>query len=162
MTKSITNEELIQFLMRAKSQTYAAGGGASSSAVTPLLTNSHQLDFRAGELLYRDIYFGQAFFAGLESVYYKDDVIWSMCYAGGWTDQLTAEDDTGQLGHVLQNALKEVPFEYPFRGPRAYAEAGYQYLNSPSGEVQRFSGVENISRDNIIVYELHYSGGKIA
>jgi hypothetical protein len=161
MSSNIRHEELVQFIITAKSQTYAAGGGASSSIVTALLTGSHQLEYQAGELLYRDIYFGQAYFVGQETVYHANTAIWSMCYAGGWTDRLTSNDDIGRISLVLQNALKRVPTDYPFRGPSEYVEAGCHYQNSPTGSVERFNGIEHITRGSRKVYELHYSGGII-
>jgi hypothetical protein len=161
MSSNIPHEELVQFIITAKSQTYAAGGGASRSTVAALLTDSHQLEYCAGKLYYRDIYFGQTYFVGQETVYHANTAIWSMCYAGGWTDQLTSEDDTGRISLVLQDALKRVPSDFPFRGPSEYDEAGCHYQNSPAGNVERFNGIEHITCGSRKVYELHYSGGII-
>jgi len=161
MDSNIHHDELVQFIITAKSQTYAAGGGASSTIVTALLTDSHQLEYRAGTLFYRDIYFGQAYFVGQETVYHANTAIWSMCYAGGWTDQLTSEDDIGRISLLLQNALKRVPADFPFRGPHEYDEASCHYRNSPNGNVERFNGNEHITCGSRKVYELHYSGGII-
>ncbi len=59
-------QSLKKFLRDAKRKTYAAEGGAQS--VKALLDGSRQLEFHQGPFLYRDIYFGTAFFSGIEIV----------------------------------------------------------------------------------------------
>lgn len=57
---------LADFLVEAKRSTYAAEGDAS--AVPSLLSGSRQLEYARGARLYRDIYFGSAYFVGQETV----------------------------------------------------------------------------------------------
>ena len=54
------------FLRHAKLATYAAQGDDAS--VAPLLGGSKQLEYRDGDWLYRDIYFGMLRFVGQEVV----------------------------------------------------------------------------------------------
>ncbi|MBN1266282.1 MAG: hypothetical protein JXA25_12370 [Anaerolineales bacterium] len=158
---SLSLSDLVDFLLEAKAATYAAGGGGSAAVVDPLLQNSHQLEFHSGSLLYRDIYFGEAFFAGQETVYSDRSAIWSMCYAGGWTGRLSDPELRGGLGAFLQSALREAPPGIPFRGPYRFESVDGKnlYINTPSGSVERFAGVEQIFREDILVYELNYCGG---
>lgn len=159
MTLELSQSELIEFLILAKTKTYASGGCSSETSVNAVLECSHQLEFRSGDLLYRDIYFGEAYFVGQETVYYGKDAIWSMSYAGGWTDELTDLAEANVLGGFLQSALRNVPTSYPFRGPLEHRESDYLYKNTPSGDVNRFSGIEHIIRGGDILYELNYCGG---
>jgi len=158
---TLSLSELVDFLLEAKAATYAAGGGSSSAVVEPLLQSSHQLEFLSGSLLYRDIYFGQAYFAGQETVYNDLSAVWSMCYAGGWTEGLNEPELQGPLGAFLQSALGKVPREIPFRGPLKFTsnDGMNVYINEPSGSVERFAGLEKIFREGVIVYELNYCGG---
>jgi hypothetical protein len=161
MMNELSRSDLVRFLVSAKVKTYASGGSSSQASVDPLLEGSHQLEFRSGEFLYRDIYFGGAFFAGEETVYHGKNAVWCMCYAGGWTNSEMAADEIVVLAGLLQSALRHIPSDYPFRGPLEHREAGYIYTNNPVGDVDRFHGVEAITRDNDLVYELHYCGGRL-
>jgi hypothetical protein len=149
---------LAQFLVTAKTRTYAAGGASSSAAVSARLPGSHQLEFREGELLYRDIYFGGAHFAGQEVVYQVETPIWSMCYAGGWTVDLD-ESEISTAASILQAALRHTPPDLPFRGPLEYLAGDFAYHNQVEGGLARFAGRERIEKMGSTVYALAYTGG---
>jgi hypothetical protein len=151
--------ELTAFLIDAKRRTYAAGGSGSEAVVTPLLPGSHQLEYGAGPLLYRDIYFGEAYFVGQETVYASAWPIWAMCYAGGFTPRVSDQSEANEIGGVLQAALREVTPEQPYRGPSTFRRGIYSYVNESEGDVYRFSGIETIAREEEVVYQLRYSGG---
>jgi len=159
MKTPIGRDELIAFLIDAKRRTYAAGGGGSEAVVTPLLPGSHQLEYRDGSLLYRDIYFGEAYFVGQETVYAGSSPLWAMCYAGGFTTSVSDQTEAGEIGGVLQAALREIPPERPYRGPSTVRRGIYSYVNEAEGDVHRFSGIETIARGDAVVYQLRYSGG---
>jgi len=159
MEKDISRSELIKFLREAKHATYASGGSSSQASVSAVLGDSHQLEYHSGELFYRDIYFGEAFFAGQESVYFRDKAIWSMCYAGGWTDPAITPEQAGIFGGFLQAALKVIPEDHPYRGPLEFCDGELLYNNKPIGNITRFNGIEQILSGNMLVYELNYCGG---
>jgi hypothetical protein len=73
---------LCEFLVEAKRRSYA-GLDDDATISAPALAGSKQLEIRAGDLIYRDIYFGMRFFAGLETVLSGSQAIWGMSYAGG-------------------------------------------------------------------------------
>jgi hypothetical protein len=160
MHVDIPEGTIVRFLISAKQRTYASGGGDSACAVDPVLKGSHQLEYSAGELLYRDIYFGASHFAGQEVLYYRSVPIWSMCYAGGWTVPLDA-DEIGRLAGLLQNALRAVPTDYPFRGPPSLADPPYRYHNAADGAFGRFEGTEIMEREGEVLYRLVYTGGHL-
>jgi hypothetical protein len=98
MTRNAEMDELVSFLIEAKRLTYAAGGGASKTAVASLLPGSHQLEHRRDAYLYRDIYFGEARFAGQETAYRDGKPVWTMCYAGGYTDPALPGTKASEIG----------------------------------------------------------------
>ncbi len=150
------NEQLAQFLVAAKRATYAAQGDDAS--VAPLLPASRQLEFQLGNVLYRDIYFGMTFFVGQETVYENEKPIWAMSYAGGITDE---NANVGAVYKFLQFALRQVEVATPYRGPGLIRGDDYQYTCQTNGTLENFWGIERISQNRGVVYELRYHGGKI-
>ncbi len=158
----VNRELFVAFLIVAKQCTYAAQGGAGA-AVTPLLPGSRQLEYRDGQLSYRDIYFGNEHFAGQETVYYDTSPVWSMVYAGGRLKnvprRIGSVVEMSQVYTFLQAALQHAPEEHPYRGPTLWEEGGFVYSNEIHGDLERFWGIEAISYQDVAVYQLHYSGG---
>src|SRR5260370_42215763 len=78
---AMDRDRFVDFLLEAKRTTYAGQG--DEATVTPLVPGSKQLEYRDGDYLYRDIYFGMANFVGQEVVFHREQAVWSMSYAGG-------------------------------------------------------------------------------
>ncbi|MDA9407876.1 DUF5680 domain-containing protein [Bradyrhizobium sp. CCBAU 45384] len=151
--------DLAAFLVEAKRRTYA-GLDDDATVTTPLLTGSKQLEHRAPPYTYRDIYFGMGFFVGQETVSRDDRVIWSMSYSGGAGADITDRNSFLAIYKFLRLALLGVRAEEPFRGPRLFEQADMVYRNEVDGSLERFHGIETISRhEGARLYELHYSGG---
>ncbi|MDH6258370.1 DUF5680 domain-containing protein [Bradyrhizobium sp. BR13661] len=151
--------DLAAFLVEAKRRTYA-GLDEDATVATPLLVGSKQLEHRAPPYAYRDIYFGMGFFVGQETVSQDDRVIWSMSYSGGARAEIADRDGFLAIYKFLRQALLAVRVEEPFRGPRLFEQADMIYRNDVEGGLDRFHGVETISRQNgAVLYELRYSGG---
>ncbi len=151
----MTRDRLALFLMRAKLATYAAQG--DQAVVSPALPGSHQLEYREDELLYRDIYFGGDFFVGQETVYQDDRPLWAMSYAGGIHPNIPVE--AGLVYVFLQEALRAVSNDKPFRGPANFEREHFSYTASSIGSVSRFFGTEIILYDGLPVYQLRFAGG---
>jgi hypothetical protein len=156
MTLPISDEKFREFLCDAKRATYAAED--EIARVRPVLSGSHQLEYRKGALFYRDIYFGGDYFVGQETVYHKDTPIWAMSYAGGVNEGVNTNQTPG-IYQILQAALRKVPQEAPYRGPVNFEDGKFSYTNRILGMLTRFSGVETISFEDRPIYHLHYSGG---
>ena len=141
---------ILDFLLRAKTSTYAAHAAETSSS----RPNSHDLRYAEGDLLYIDTYLGGVSFAGEEAVW-KDGVpVWTMNYCGRVIGQ-------GFDGDFLKNALMLVPRERPFRGPEEYNEGAMQYQNHSEGTIDWYQGYEEISLGGTRIYECFYHGGNI-
>jgi len=149
------SDALAAFLLRAKRATYAAQG--DDATVTPLLPGSRQLEYREGELFYRDVYVGVAAFAGLETVDHADTPRWAMTYAGG----LVAPADFRAVYAFLRAALQRGDVAAPYRGPARHAEGEWTYTNAWEGDLDRFAGAETIERAGVVVYRLRYAGGRV-
>ncbi|MDR0271453.1 DUF5680 domain-containing protein [Paenibacillus sp.] len=156
---SITHEQLANFLVEAKRNTYASQGDEAS--VQPLLNNSKQLEYRSGDFFYRDIYFGSAFFVGQETVEFEERPIWSMVYSGGVIIPNASGDIIGPIHSFLRQALRLVDTKSIYRGPNRFESSNYIFKNEYEGTLDIFFGKEVILMDNQKVYELKYSGGAI-
>jgi hypothetical protein len=147
----------LSFLLEAKRATYAAQG--DEATVAPLLPGSKQLEYRAGDYVYRDIYFGMAYFVGQEVVAYRDRTLWSMSYAGGVIATAPATTDARALYDFLRRALREGSAREPYRGPARFVDDRFVYTNAATGELGSFWGLEQITWSGEVAYELRYAGG---
>jgi len=154
----ISFARLSEFLVDAKRKTYA-GLDDDATVLAPLLAGSKQLEYRDGDLSYRDIYFGMRFFVGQETVQAGPDVIWSMSYAGGVVPTVVDRHEFLAIYAFLRQALLAISDDRPFRGPLQFENDGFRYVNTSSGDVAEFHGEEQISRAGVKVYGLRYQGG---
>ncbi|MBR0715103.1 DUF5680 domain-containing protein [Bradyrhizobium liaoningense] len=150
--------DLATFLLEAKRRTYA-GLDDDATIAAPLLAGSKQLEHRAPPYAYRDIYFGMGFFVGQETVSRDDTPIWSMCYSGGARPEITDRTTLLALYKFLRRALLAAGIEKPYRGPPVLSADDMTYRNDVEGSLDRFHGIETISKAGVQLYELRYSGG---
>ena len=149
-------EVFAQFLVKAKTATYASGN--QDYAVNPVLSGSHQLEFLEKDLLYRDIYYGGMHFIGMETVFEKEIPIWGMCYYGGVLPDRDDEPIAG-MPPFLKAALCRVPLNAPYRGPETFQMGDYFYENENHGDILSFYGTEVIRFQDDAIYNLRYNGG---
>lgn len=149
--------EFLQFLLDAKSSTYASLGDDAS--VSPLLAGSRQLEWREGPWLYRDIYFGTDYFVGQETISWQGSPVWSMGYAGGVVESITSKAQIKDIYSFLRSAMQQISLDYPYRGPQLWQHGEYLYTNQYQGGLNAFWGQEVITSQGNMVYELHYGGG---
>jgi hypothetical protein len=144
---------LLEFLLSARTKTYAGNQGKVES----LLPGSVQYEFGEGDLLYRDVYnIGNGIFPGLETVYYKNQPVWSMSYFGDFS-QITEEE----ADKVLRQALTD-----KWQTTRTYNKVewetdDYKYVCNGSGSIDKLEGTEEITKDDKRIYYFYYAGGFI-
>jgi hypothetical protein len=148
----------VPFLMAAKRATYAAA--ATAASVAPLLQDSKQLEYSEGEFLYRDIYVGLFHFVGQEIVYFNKRAVWSLSYAGGMCEEVE-KSAIKPVYSFLRQALTAVPEHLPLRGPALFEREAMRYTFRCDGTIERFSGLEEIYRDDQCSYRLHVAGGRL-
>ncbi|SHH35338.1 Predicted transcriptional regulators [Clostridium collagenovorans DSM 3089] len=147
---SSINEEVIDFLCRAKKSTYS-GNGLESKSSRP---SSHDFEYIEGEFKYIDTYLGGEQFSGEEALWKNDTPLWSMNYVGRILDEAFSVK-------FLKEVLNLVSRDYPYRGPIIYEKGQYKYHCIINGEFDWFQGYEEIYFNNSKVYECFFHGGSI-
>ena len=144
--------ELRQFLVNAKKNTYASGG-ERQARLSPNGTKKYM--FSENEFNYIDKYKGHEKFEGKEMVSKNNKNIWQMHYNGeGLSDKPSAE----AIYSFLRKALKEIPKNKPFRGSKNLTDEKFKYINNVKGNIEKFSGNEKIFYEDKLVYKLFYNG----
>ena len=86
---------------------------------------------------------------------------WGMNYY-----RVTFEDTLGEeaMDNALRPSLMKVGEDksvIPVRGISHYKNNEYVYTFKTTGTIENFDGIEQIYKDNKLIYELHCSGGLI-
>ena len=144
------DKRIIDFLIKAKKATYAGKGAETASSRTA----SHDLVYKEDDLMYYDTYLGGNKFAGEEALWISDKPYWSMNYVG----RVTGDNFSGDF---LKEALLNVPYEKPFRGPDSYTNGDYTFKCNVTGDFEWFQGYETISYKGNKIYECYFHGGII-
>ncbi|MGA3292084.1 MAG: DUF5680 domain-containing protein [Candidatus Microgenomates bacterium] len=148
-------KKLTDFLINARSETYAGGGGK----VAPTFRGGTQLEYRVGNWLYRDFYnTGNGIFIGLETVYFKEKPVWSNCYYGNYKGMTEEETDS-----ILRQALIANKDKTRLWEKVKWGKSSFKYLCTPdfTGSIDEVSGLEEIYKGKKKVYFLFYAGGFI-
>ncbi len=145
---------LIQFLLDANRAGYAAG---VEKQWVKEKDGSTTITYESGEWKSHDNFFGGEPYGGRIIVFFRDKPCWMMVYFGS----VEKEVDPNAIYPILRGALKRMPEEAPFRGPRQFREGEYEYRNDWNGTVESYSGEERIMCNGAIVYQAHYRGGSV-
>jgi hypothetical protein len=151
----VATSGLEAFIVEAKAATYVGNG----KVAPPCRTDSHDLTYENAEWSYRDSYFGGTDFLGQETVWRLGKAVWAMNYYGHIMrpDLINAE----RAGHVIKQALTLLYNEGRFLGGFSCRVDGFDYHDFSTGTYQRFRGLESISKENCMAYELCYHGGLV-
>ena len=147
-------ELLTQFLIDSNKTGYA-GGEEKKWIKEP--DESTTIPYEKGEWKSHDNFFGGEPYGGRIIVSYKNKPVWMMVYYGWVSEGISADP----IYKVLRNALMHMPDEAPFRGPRELKDGEYMYTNSWSGNVERYSGEEQITQKEKLIYKANYMGGLV-
>lgn len=142
--------EMISFLICAKKNTYAANKNEDVSS----RMKSHDFSYCDQGYKYLDSYLGGEKFFGSEVVWHQDDPIWGMNYTGRITGEHFNSD-------FLKEALLNVPYEIPYRGPEIFVNGDYHYHCRVAGEFIWYQGYEEIFYQEEKIYECCFHGGMI-
>lgn len=155
---SIHIEELNKFLYEANKNGYGSDG-KEVPAQRPGFT---ELEYISGDWKMHDSYAGHYFAPGQEVVYYKDEPVWAMAYAGGMKFKYHGNDDITHESFVfLKKALMAMDLAKPFRGPEKFEEGEFKYASTVTGDTKDFIGNEKIYKDDNLVFEQNFIGGVI-
>ena len=146
------------FLIEAKKSTYANG---TAEKIESSRLDSKDYEYKKGNMLYHDTYFGGTNFIGEEVVYIDNKIYWAMNYYGVTLDENLGEE---AIDNALRPALMQVGVSeniIPVRGPREYKNGDFKYTFEVSGDLTNFSGIETIYKNDKKIYELKCNGGLI-
>ena len=153
---NIALKQLADFLDEANKSSYANKDAPKASSYR---LKSEDYHFEKDGLIYHDTYFGSRDFIGEEIVYKDNEPVWGMNYYGYLLSEATSEKE---LYIFLRKALmQEYSDILPVRGPTNFQNGDWEYGNSADGELDRFTGTEEIYRAGVLVYKCHYHGGFI-
>ena len=68
---------------------------------------------------------------------------------------------TKEIYQFLQEVLKRITEDKPFRGPDNFKQGDFEYFNKAEGTLKSFEGEEKIFYKKQLVYKLNYTGGLI-
>ncbi|MBI2041911.1 MAG: hypothetical protein HYT20_02755 [Candidatus Nealsonbacteria bacterium] len=148
-------EKLLQFLLKARMKTYAGADGK----VQPAFGGSDQLEYREGDLFYRDLYYtGNGIFMGVEVVHYQDKPIWAMSYYGNFKGMTEEEIDK-----ILREALVDNWQDTRIWKKVEWEKDNYKYICEPNfeGSIDELAGIEKLFKRGEEVYRFFYGGGLI-
>ena len=151
-------EELFNFLVEAKRHTVAADN--DDCVVPDDIPNTLEYEFRANNLIYSDIKYGDEQCIGQEIVYKNGVPLWGNNYYSILLDKSVKED----VDKVIKKALKLVgdSLYMPIRGPKVLEDGPYKYTCDITGGLEFFSGTESVFKNGKRVYVLRLNGGKIS
>lgn len=147
-------EQLRQFLLDSNAAGYA--GGEEKKWIKEV-DGSTTIPFEKGQWKSHDNFFGGEPYGGRIMVTYQNKPVWMMVYYGWVADDVEA----GPIYAILRSALKQMPQDAPFRGPKEFIEGDLIYLNSWVGDIERYSGEEQIIQNGKLVYKANYFGGSV-
>lgn len=154
----INYQELEKFLYNANQNGYAG----DAPEITPQRPGFSELEYQEGDWLYRDSYAGHFFAPGQEVVYFKNEPVWAMAYAGGMRFEYHGNEEvTHKMFVFLKKALLAMDPSKPFRGPEKFEEGDMRYESALSGDIKDFTGNEKIYLDDKLVFEQNFIGGII-
>lgn len=147
------SKDFRQFLLRAKSNTYASGNAPDRSS----RPTSHDMHYGEEPWQYIDSWLGGFHFIGVEAVWHKGVCVWGMNYYGKTLIEKIPEG----FSKFLKASLLQVPVDAPYRGPASFIEGDFEYHCSWRGNLQQFEGEEAISFEKKVIYRLTFHGGEV-
>lgn len=151
-------EQLNKFLFEANEHGY----GGESKEVPAQRPGFTELEYISGDWKMHDSYAGHFFAPGQEIVYFKDEPVWAMAYAGGMEFEYHNNNELTHEAFVfLKKALMAMNPGKPFRGPEKFEEGEYKYVSTVAGDTKDFIGNEKIYKANKLVFEQNFIGGII-
>ncbi len=146
-------EELVDFIMRAKSATWN-GDGIASLSYPPGLRD---LQYDEPRLAHLDSYFGDTNFLGQEVVWHEGKAIWVMNYHG----QIIRPETYGgaRAGTTSQVGRQRVYDQGTFLGEHKFELEHSTFHMTTTGDLAAFSGSEWHEIDGDTVYRFDFHGG---
>ena len=146
--------EIVNFIMNSKKKGYAS----TKSIFKKTKDGGKTCFIKKGNLIYTDTYFGNIIDCGQERVYENGKVIWAMAYRGGI---IKHEELHMEAFNFLKKCISKMPKNFPARGPKSLVSGKFRYENIWKGDIEGFSGEENIYYNGEKICFRNYLGGLI-
>ena len=147
-------KRIIEFIAKAKKQGYAS----TTDTFKKTKDGGKTCIVKSGNLAYTDTYFGNIIDCGQERVYQNRKVIWVMAYRGGI---IKHQEMHGEAFNFLKKCISKMPKNFPARGPKSLKQGKWRYENIWKGNIEGFTGEENIYYNNKKICFRNYLGGLI-
>lgn len=147
--------KLKAFLIESNQHGYASGEAMPSKKEKD---GSTTISYSSGDWCTHDNFFGGEPYGGRLVVFYKEKPYWIMVYYGNVSSSV---NNIAEVYAFLQSALKRMPQDAPFRGPKKLASGDFSYNNSWKGNLEQYSGKEVILHKDKEVYRASYMGGLV-
>jgi hypothetical protein len=145
---------LRQFLIDSNKAGYA--GGEEKKWIKEL-DGSTTIPYIQDQWKSHDNFFGGEPYGGRVVVFYQEKPVWMMVYYG-WIMEGVVTDP---VYAILREALKQMHEDAPFRGPKEFKDGELTYSNRWHGDVERYSGEEQITQNGKLIYKANYMGGLV-
>ncbi|OGY11034.1 MAG: hypothetical protein A3H88_03630 [Candidatus Blackburnbacteria bacterium RIFCSPLOWO2_02_FULL_44_9] len=153
----VSDSELYDFIIEACLNTYPANKGWVK---TPERPGFKELKYVKGDLSFRDSFTGQNRSQGTEVVRLREEPLWVASYGGGMTpgNESLARDTFGLLKRAM--SASDAAFK-SFRGPHEFTDGDWSYTYEQEGDVNEFSGYEEITFRGQLVFSHRIFGGRV-
>ena len=150
----MTINALRTFLLESNQAGYA--GGQEKEWIKEK-DGSTTIEYQQGSFRSDDNFFGGEPYGGRLVVFEEQKPVWLMVYYGWVTEKVNPD----QVYTVLRAALQQMPPDAPFRGPQQLKQGAYLYTNHWRGTIERYSGHEQITHNDTLIYQADYMGGLV-
>lgn len=154
---AIDLNQLFAFIQKAGRSTYATSGVDSTSYDEG---GFKILSFTEGDYEYIDTYTGFFRSRGQEVVRFKGKPVWIASYGGGMVEENEALA-METFGFLKKAFLTDEPQFQTFRGPHSLKEGDWEYSYKQEGEIEEFTGYEEIRHQGKLVFFHRMIGGVI-
>jgi hypothetical protein len=148
-------EALARYLVKAKLQGYASG---DERRIQHLADGGQEVRSEEDGFVYQDRWYGGDRFSGEELVWHQGRPLWSMNFYGA---TLPGRPVPGGFPAFHKAALRRATVDAPLRGPAFYREGDFVYVNTWTGSLEEFSGVERVFFGDTEIFRLSYHGGTL-
>ena len=150
-------KKLFDFIQKAGRSTYATSGADSTSYEEG---GFKTLRYTEGDYEYIDTYTGFFRSRGQEIVRLKGQPVWIASYGGGMVEE-NFDFAMETFGFLKKAFLTDEPQFQTFRGPQSLKEGDWEYKYKQDGDIQEFSGYEEIYFKGKLVFYHRMIGGII-
>ncbi|MCL4390221.1 MAG: DUF5680 domain-containing protein [Patescibacteria group bacterium] len=154
--QDLPKDVLAHFLSEANKSTYA---NKDAPKVESNRLKSEDYHFEKDGLIYHDTYFGSRDFIGEEIVYQEEKPVWGANYYGFILSEEIGEKEVYDF--LRESLMQEYDSPVPVRGPNEFTDGDWKYKFFADGDLARFSGAEEISLKDKVIYRCFVHGGFI-